>query len=168
MNSTPVSRTPPAPRFGVLRMIAVYKITKVALLIAAGYFELRLRDVSVIARLYSWASTLPSGGEHDGVLRALAWFSGLSPKRIQALGFVTIAYAVIFSVEGIGLWLRRRWAEWLTIVITASLVPLEVWELVHRPTRGKAVVFAVNIAIVWYLIVQLRSSGRAGGHAAAR
>ena len=150
--------TPALPRFGLLRTIAVYKIAKVALLIAAGYGELRLRDASVVARLYSWASTLPSGPEHDAVLDGLVWFSGLSAARVQALGFVTLAYAIVFSVEGVGLWMRRRWAEWLTIVITASLIPFELWELALHPSAGKVVVLVINVGIVWYLIRQLRAA----------
>jgi len=153
--------TAPPPRFGLLRTIAVYKIAKVLLLLTAAYGELRLRDASVVARLFSWASSLPSGREQDALLRGLAWFSGLSAARVETLGIVTLAYALIFSLEGIGLWLRRRWGEWLTIVITASLVPLEIWEIARRPTFGKVLVFLVNIAIVWYLIVQVRSSGPA-------
>ncbi|MDE2306002.1 MAG: DUF2127 domain-containing protein [Gammaproteobacteria bacterium] len=148
----------PPPRFGLLRTIAVYKITKVFLLIGAAYGELRLRDASVLARLYSWASTLPSGPEHDAVLDILVWFSGLSAARVQALGFVTLAYALVFSVEGVGLWMRRRWAEWLTIVITASLIPFELWEFWQRARLGRFVVLAVNVAIVWFLIRQLRQS----------
>ena len=71
---------------------------------------------------------------------------------------MTLAYAAVFATEGIGLWMRKRWAEWLTIIITGSLIPLEIWELSMRPTFGKASVFVVNVAIVWYLIVQLRST----------
>ncbi len=150
--------TGPTPRFGLLRTIAVYKITKVVLLLAAGYGELKLRDASVIASLYSWASTLPSGPAHSAVVHGLVWFSGLSPARVQALGFVTLAYALVFSVEGVGLWLRRRWAEWLTTVITGSLVPFELWEIWRHPSIGKAIVIAINVAIVAYLIYQLRAS----------
>jgi uncharacterized membrane protein (DUF2068 family) len=146
------------PRFGLLRLIAVYKLGKVLLLLGAAYGVLRLRDASFIARIYSWASTLQSGLEQDVVRHALAWFSGLSTSRVEAIGAVTLSYAAIFAIEGVGLWLRRRWAEWLTTIVTASLVPLEVWEIVHRPTAGKAAVLVVNIAIVWYLILQLRSS----------
>ena len=135
------------PRFGLLRLIAVYKLGKVLLLLGAAYGVLRLRDASFIARL-----------EQDVVRHALAWFSGLSTSRVEAIGAVTLSYAAIFAIEGVGLWLRRRWAEWLTTIVTASLVPLEVWEIVHRPTAGKAAVLVVNIAIVWYLILQLRSS----------
>lgn len=165
----PTPSTTPLPRFGMLRTIAVYKIAKVALLLAAGYGELKLRDASVVARLYSWASTLPSGPEHDAVLDGLVWFSGLSAARVQALGFVTLAYALVFTVEGVGLWLRRRWAEWLTTVITASLIPFELWEFWVRPRIGRFTVLAINVAIVWYLIRQLRASGgaerRGGGPA---
>lgn len=150
-------------RFGLLRTIAVYKITKVVLLLLAAYGWLRMRDATVVHRIYSWTSTLPTGREHDLVLRGLAWFSGLSATRMQALGIVTLVYAAIFSVEGIGLWMGRRWAEWLTIIITASLVPLELWEIWHRPSASKAVVFLVNISIVWYLIVVLRATRPASG-----
>jgi uncharacterized membrane protein (DUF2068 family) len=127
-------------------------------LLAAAYGVLRLRDASFIARVYSWAATLPYGLEHDVVTKALVWFSGLSSSRVEALGAVTLAYAAVFATEGIGLWMRKRWAEWLTIIITGSLIPLEIWELSMRPTFGKASVFVVNVAIVWYLIVQLRST----------
>jgi uncharacterized membrane protein (DUF2068 family) len=150
--------TMPPPRFGLLRTIAVYKIAKVVLLIAAGYGELRLRDASVVDKLYSWASTLPSGREQDAVLAGLVWFSGLSAARVQALGFVTLAYALVFSIEGVGLWMRRRWAEWLTIVITGSLIPFELWEFWLRPHLGRASVLAINVAIVVYLIRQLRAN----------
>ncbi len=149
---------PTAPRFGFLRAIAVYKILKVALLLAAAYGELKLRDASVLARLFGWAATLRSGPEHKAVVSLLAWFSGLSAARVQALGWVTLAYAAVFAVEGTGLWMRRRWAEWLTIVITGSLIPFEVWRLVAAPGFGKAVVTVLNVAIVAYLVRQLRAA----------
>jgi uncharacterized membrane protein (DUF2068 family) len=149
------------PRFGMLRTIAVYKLGKVVLLLFASYGALRLRDASYLASLYNWASALPSGLEQVMALKVIAFFSGLTPARIQALGYVTLAYAAIFAVEGVGLWMRRRWAGWLTTIITASLIPLELWELLHRPTVGKAVVTVVNIAIVWYLLWQLRSTRHA-------
>jgi uncharacterized membrane protein (DUF2068 family) len=158
--TTPHASAP--PRFGLLRLIAVYKIAKVVLLLGATYGVFRLRDASILTRVYQWASTLPSGLEQDVVKRGLAWFSGLSPKRVDTLGSVTFAYATIFAVEGVGLWMRRRWAEWLTIVITASLIPLEIWECVHRPTLGKASVLVANAAIVWYLIIQLKSQPESG------
>jgi len=158
--STPIP-TPSAGaarRFGFLRLIAVYKIAKVVLLLAAAYGVHRMHDASFIARLYSWASTLHYGMEQDLVKRALALFSGLSPSRVDALGLLTLAYAAVFTVEGVGLWMRKRWAEWMTTLVTASLIPLEIYENLFHPSIGKLVVLVANVAIVWYLIVQLRAT----------
>lgn len=150
------SRPAYGARFGVLRAIALFKITKVLLLLATAYGFLRLREPTVIARLYTWAASLPSGLEQEWVRRALSFISGLSPGRINTLGFVTLVYAAVFTTEGIGLWLGKRWAEWLTAIVTGSLIPLEIWEMAHRPNLGKAGVIVVNVAIVWYLVRQLK------------
>jgi uncharacterized membrane protein (DUF2068 family) len=143
----------PAPlaRFGMLRTIALYKLLKVVILLLAAWGEIRLHDATLAAKLLSWAANRPQGLEHDLVTRALAWFSGLSESRIHALRFVTLTYAAVFAVEGIGLWMQRRWAEWLTTIITASLIPLELWELIHRPSIGAVLVLIANILIAGYL-----------------
>ena len=151
----------PEPRFGVLRTIALYKIVKVVLLLAVAYGELRLRDASLAAKLLSWAQARPYGLEHRIVTQLLEWFSGLSVPRINALRIVTLAYAGVFAVEGVGLWMQKRWAEWLTTIITASLIPLEAWEMFFRPTIGKAVILLTNIAVVAYLVWHVRTRTRA-------
>jgi len=145
-------------RFGLLRLIALYKIGKVILLLGAAYGVLRMRDASFLARVYSWASTLHYGLEQELVNWLLAKFSGLSPARIDTIGLATLAYATLFAVEGVGLWMRKRWAEWLTTIITASLVPLEIYETAVRPSIGKATVLVLNVLIVWYLIAQIRGA----------
>jgi uncharacterized membrane protein (DUF2068 family) len=143
----------PAPlkRFGMLRTIALYKLLKVMLLLLVAYGELRLHDATLTAKMLSWVANRPHGLEHDMATRALAWFSGLSEARVHALRFVTLTYAAVFAVEGVGLWMQRRWAEWLTTIITASLIPLELWELIHRPSIGASVVLVANILIAGYL-----------------
>jgi uncharacterized membrane protein (DUF2068 family) len=150
----------PAPRFGMLRTIAVYKLVKVLLLLFAAYGELRLHDRSLSAKLVTWVQARPAGLEHAIVSKGLEWFSGLSEAKIHALRFVTFTYAAVFAVEGVGLWMQKRWAEWLTTIITASLIPLEVWEFVARPNIGKGAVVIANAAIVAYLIWHVRGKGR--------
>lgn len=145
------SRPAPPPRFNILRTIAVYKLVKVLLLVALALGEVRLRDSSLTDKLLIWASARPHGLEHDVVTHLIQWLSGLTTSRMHALRIVTVAYAVVFATEGIGLWMQKRWAEWLTVIITASLIPLEVWELFHRPTFGIAAVLVANSAIVAYL-----------------
>ena len=150
----------PKPRFGVLRTIALYKLVKVLLLLAVAYGELRLRDASLAAKLLSWAQAQPYGLEHRIVTQLLEWFSGLSVSRIHALRMVTLAYATVFAVEGIGLWMQKRWAEWLTTIITASLIPLEAWEIFLRPTIGKILILLTNVAVVAYLAWHVRTKNR--------
>ncbi len=143
----------PAPqaRFGMLRFIAVYKLVKVIILLLAAWGEVQLHDATLTAKILSWAAARPRGLEHDLVTHALSWFSGLSESRVHALRLITLTYAAVFAVEGTGLWMRRRWAEWMTVIITASLIPLELWELIHKPSLGAAAVLLANVLIVGYL-----------------
>jgi uncharacterized membrane protein (DUF2068 family) len=150
----------PKPRFGVLRTIALYKIVKVFLLLGVAYGELRLRDASLAAKLLSWAQARPYGLEHRIFTQLLEWFSGLSVTRIHAMQLVTLAYAAVFAVEGVGLWMQKRWAEWLTVIITASLIPLEAWEIFYRPTVGKVLILLANAAVVAYLVWHVRTRNR--------
>jgi uncharacterized membrane protein (DUF2068 family) len=147
----------PEPRFGMLRTIALYKLGKVLILLLAAYGELRLHEASLSGRLLSWAAQRPYALEHQLMTRGVAWFSGLSESQIHALRVVTLCYAAIFAVEGVGLWMRKRWAEWLTVIITASLIPLELWEFYQRPSIGKMGVVIINTLIVAYLIWHVRA-----------
>ena len=60
----------------------------------------------------------------------------------------------MFLVEGVGLLLRKRWGEYLTIVVTASFIPFEIYEMAHKPTALKAGGIALNVVIVVYLVVR--------------
>src|SRR3984957_16538367 len=160
----PVVRPATMPRIDILRTIALYKLVKVLLLLALAYGEVRLSDASLIAKLVSWASARPLGLEHKVVTQLLEWFSGLTASRVHALRMVTLAYAAVFATEGIGLWMQKRWAEWLTTIITASLIPLEVWELFDKPNFGKAAVLVANTAIVAYLVWHVRRTRAQHAH----
>jgi uncharacterized membrane protein (DUF2068 family) len=155
-----VAESAPLPRFSVLRTIALYKLVKVLLLLVIAYGEVRLSDASLTAKLVTWASARPLGLEHHVVTWLLEKFSGMSAPQVHALRIVTLAYAALFATEGIGLWMQKRWAEWLTTIITASLIPLEVWELFFRPNLGKAAVLVANIVIVAYLVWHVWTKGK--------
>src|SRR4029077_3299839 len=155
------SRPAPASRFNILRTIAVYKLIKVLLLVALALGEVRLRDSSLTDKLLIWVSARPHGLEHDVVTHLIQWLSGLNTSRMHALRIVTLAYAAVFATEGIGLWMQKRWAEWLTVIITASLIPLEAWEIFFRPTIGKVLILLANAAVVAYLVWHVRTKNRA-------
>ena len=138
----------PAPlaRFGMLRTIALYKLVKVVHSVAGGLRRdaaarcdrCRRRCCPGLRPGRADSSTRSSRGRSSG--------SAVCPNReCMQLRLLTLTYAAVFAVEGIGLWMQRRWAEWLTVVITASLIPLELWELIHRPSIGAAVVLLANM-----------------------
>ena len=80
----------------------------------------------------------------------------LTVRQVTVLGFLSLGYGILELVEGVGLWMRKRWAEYLTIVATALLIPLEVYELAHHATLLKVGGLVVNVLIVAYLVRVLR------------
>jgi uncharacterized membrane protein (DUF2068 family) len=69
---------------------------------------------------------------------------------------VAFLYATLFIVEGVGLWMARRWAEYLTIIATSSFVPFEVYELFRHVTWPRTVTLVINLLVVAYLVVKVR------------
>ena len=154
-------------RIDGLRVIALFKFAKVLLLSATGYGAHKLLDANIIERLYTWSSTLSDDRlERKLIERALDWVEDLGAKRIQIFVAVAVAYTAVALVEGIGLWMRRTWAEWLTVIFTASLIPFELWDLIKRPPGHRLPIVAtlfVNILIVAYLVWFIRRQRTAHG-----
>jgi uncharacterized membrane protein (DUF2068 family) len=139
----------------LIRLIAVFKLLKAASLLVVGFGVLRLIHTNVATHLEHWIALLGFDPGSRLMSRVIQKATNLSPRRIRELGVVSFAYAALFLTEGIGLWLMKRWAEWLTVVITSSLVPLEIYEIFHRPTVIKILVFILNIAVVVYLLYRI-------------
>src|ERR1700760_2624775 len=144
------------PRLNVLRTIALYKLLKVFLLLLVAYGEIRLRDANLVEKLLAWASANPGGLERKLVGKVVEIFTTMSAGRQQVFRLVTLAYAAVFAIEGVGLWMQKRWAEWLTVIVTASLIPFEAWEMIHRPSIGKVLILLGNGIIVAYLVWHVR------------
>ena len=146
----------------LLRAIAVFKFFKCATLIALGVGAFRLLHKDVGRVVEHWVEALRLDPGSRWVDLALAKASRLRPGQIKKLGLGSFLYAALFFAEGTGLWLEKRWGEWLTVIITGSLVPLEIYEIYRHPSAVKAAVLVINIAIVGYLIYRIRneSAGR--------
>lgn len=147
---------PSTHRRGLLT-IAVYKFIKAALLLALGFGELHYLHGDVAHEIAHWVDLL-RGDPHNHYLMWLAErLAKVDEHRLRQLSVGTFFYAALFLIEGIGLSLRMRWAEYLTIVSTASLLPIEMYGLIRRPGEAKALVLLVNVAIVAYLVWVVRS-----------
>ena len=97
------------------------------------------------------------------ITKELTHLFAISTRNLELTGVVLAAYAVLEGVEAVGLWKAKRWAEYLTFVATALLVPLEVYEIATKPTALKGVTLVINVAIVVYLILAKRLFGVRGG-----
>ena len=98
-----------------------------------------------------------------GLLGELAKVFTYSPQRLAVTGLVLAAYALVEGVEMVGLWMMKRWAEYLTFVVTASLLPLEIYEMSVRLSVLKISAFVINVAVVLYLALAKRLFGLRGG-----
>lgn len=145
---------------GLIRLVAIFKLLKAAVLIVAGVGILKLIHADVGRELGHWIAVLgldPGSGYVNDVIQKV---THVSPKKIKELGLGSFVYAALFLTEGIGLWLLKRWAEWFTVIITSSLVPLEVYEIHRHPTPVKIVVLVINIAVVVYLLYRIAKEPR--------
>jgi uncharacterized membrane protein (DUF2068 family) len=141
----------------LIRLIAIFKFLKAGLLIALGVgaFKLIHRDLGDV--LDHWIEALRLDPGQHFLDMALARASDLSPAQIKKVGLGSFIYAALFLTEGTGLWLRKRWGEWLTVIITSSLVPVEIYEIHRHPSWVKVVVLAINVAVVVYLVYHIRN-----------
>ena len=140
----------------VLWVIAALKTCKGVLLLAAaiGLLKLVHRDVADV--VWQCIQTLHVDPENRYVQTVLVKASLANARQLQALSLGSFLYAGLLLIEGTGLFLQKRWAKYFSVIITASFVPLEVWELMKKFSPAKTVVIAVNMAIVLYLVVKLR------------
>jgi uncharacterized membrane protein (DUF2068 family) len=144
-----------------LRIIAVFKLVKGLLLVAVGVGAIKLlhKDVSEIAT--NWIAAIRVDPDNRLVHGLIAKLGLMNDHKLEELSVGSFFYAALLLTEGVGLWLKKRWAEYFTIIVTCSLIPLELYEIAKRVTFTRIAVLLVNVAIVWYLFAQLRK--RPGG-----
>jgi uncharacterized membrane protein (DUF2068 family) len=160
----------------VLRLIALDRALHFLVLgaIAAGIF-LFARNRSALEHDYytlltRWQAAGGGPVSHGRVplLHDLNRLFSLSGGALYLLGVGIAVYAALEGTEAIGLWLERRWAEYLTLVATAVFLPLEVYELSRRLSGFRIAALVINLAIVVYLLLAKRLFGLRGGVAAER
>lgn len=142
---------------GVLILIALFKLVKALMLIAVGIGALRLLHKDVGSVVEHWVEVLRVDPDNHYVHSLMVKLFRVTPKQLEAVSVGTFFYAALLLTEGVGLLLRKHWAEYFTVITTALLIPLEVFEMVKHLTAMKAVVLLINVAIVVYLIQRIRS-----------
>jgi len=142
----------------MIRLIAAFKLLKAILLIAVGVGALKLLHQDPAGALDRWTAMLGLDPDNQYVDSALQKLTNLTPNKIKGLGVGSFVYGGLFLIEGIGLWMVRRWAEWFTVIVTSSLVPVEIYEIHRHPSPVKILVLMINLAVVGYLVYRIRDS----------
>jgi len=104
----------------------------------------------------------------SGIVRTIQGVFSISTTNLYLIGVGVAGYAVLEGTEAVGLWLGRRWAEYLTFLATVVFVPYEIWELTKTISVLKVLTLVINLAIVIYLLLAKRLFGLRGGGRAER
>ncbi len=139
-----------------LQLIAAFKLLKGFALLALGIGALKLVHKDVAALVEHWINVFQVDPHNHFIDKLLEKLAVLDDRRLKELSVGTFIYAAIFFTEGIGLVLRKRWAEYFTIIVTSSLLPLEVYALAKHASVGEVFALLINLAVVAYLVRELR------------
>jgi uncharacterized membrane protein (DUF2068 family) len=137
---------------GLVTAIGIFKLAKATLLVSVGVALLRELPRQVGLQAEHALQWLGMGASRSVIQQALERLWRLDVTAERRIAVFSLVYAAVFTVEGLGLVLERRWAEWLTVFVTGSFIPLEIYELGRRFGPGKLVALVVNVAIVLYLV----------------
>ena len=150
---------------GMLRLIAILKLLKTLVLFAVAGLLLRTaaqhgdgNDAGM--KVLNWFGFRPG---HHLLEKAIDKLGGLDEHKMVVVGLVSVGYGLVFLVEGTGLLLQKRWAEYLTAGVTASLLPFEIYEITRHASVGRWLTLGLNAAVVIYLVVRLWSERRERG-----
>ena len=131
---------------------------------SASRAQLHDRVYRIIADLQGGVSSAAEA--KTGLLHQVDRLFSLQSSKLHLFAVVALIYAAVEGIEAVGLWMQKRWAEYLTLIVTASLLPIEIYEVIHHTTVFKVVAIIVNVAVVAYLLLAKRLFGLRGGVAA--
>lgn len=134
-----------------LRVIAIYKVIQTFGLLLAAAAAFHLQRQGNVDELVRWLEHLSLTDTSSLRWQLIDALTRLGPSRFAAIGIIALAYAALFATEGTGLWLRKHWAEWFTVIATGSLIPIELYEVVEHFDWLKLGVLVANVVIVIYL-----------------
>ena len=126
---------------------------------ALAFGALSLLHKDVASEVQHWLDQLRIDPDNQFIGALLSKLELVHTKELKELSALGTGYAALFLTEGTGLLFRKRWAEWLTIVATSSLLPIEVYELVKN-LPPSVYSLLINAAVVLFLIYEVRQKAK--------
>lgn len=141
-----------------VRAVALVEAAKAALVLLAGFGLLTLihRDVQAVAEHLVRVSHLNPASKYPRIFIEAA--DNVTDARLWFFAGLAALYAGVRAVEAYGLWRERRWAEWFALASGGIYLPVEIYELVRRPSWLKVAILVTNAAVVAYMAYALRHS----------
>jgi uncharacterized membrane protein (DUF2068 family) len=139
-----------------LLLIAAFKLFKGVFLLAIAFGARHLLSQNLAADTEHLLDLLRIDPHNYYIHRLLEKIANIDAHKLRQLRAGTFFYATLFLIEGTGLALRQRWAEYVTIISTSSLIPIEVYELLRQYSPAKIAFLFINVMVVIYLIFELR------------
>jgi uncharacterized membrane protein (DUF2068 family) len=146
----------PKERDVTITIIAIFKFIKGILLIIIGIKLLTLLNKDVGDWAMDFVNRHGIDSENKYVHSILEKLDGVGNTQLMTMGIGSFVYSSLLMTEGIGLWLEKRWAEFLTVIATSLFIPFELYELYEKFTFVRLTILIVNLLIVWYLITRLK------------
>ena len=159
----------------VLRLLAIERAVRGVLLVALAYGIYKFQGAEgSLQRLFdTYLPRLAPVARHAGVdlqsagpVRLIQKALHTDPHTLKLISLGVLAYGALELLEAVGLWLMRRWGEYVAVVGTGIFIPLEVYELVDKLSWLKLVAFVINVFAVVYRVWTKRLFGVRGGRAA--
>lgn len=134
-----------------IRAIAIYEAAKGLIGLLAGFGLLTLLNRDLVDFAEDLIGFLHLNSEGRLANRIVETITKLNPANIKIFFAIALVYATKQFIEAYGLWRLRAWAEWVAIISGLIYIPIEIYELIHKPTFTRAAILIFNIAIVVYL-----------------
>ncbi|NYF81202.1 DUF2127 domain-containing protein [Granulicella arctica] len=144
-----------------LLLIGLFKLGKSLLFFCLGIGAIHLLHKDLGDEVMRLATALKFDPESRFVSLLLDKVDLIDTHRLRQIGFATFAYSGMALTEGIGLLLEKVWAEYLTLILTISFLPWELYELVRRPDWFRLGLLLINLAVLGYLIWLLQRKKQA-------
>src|ERR1700756_5477128 len=155
----------------IIRILAVERLFRAVVIGLAAYAVWKFRGArgAIQATLDRDLPIFRAAGfkvDQMTVVHELEKALATKPSTLALLTAMLAGYALLEVVEGVGLWLLKRWGEYFAVVATSIFVPLDVHELTKGITLTRTLTFAINVAAVVYLLFAKRLFGLRGGRQA--
>ena len=155
----------------IIRALAVERLFRAVVILLAAYAVWKFRGArgAIQATLDRDLPIFRAAGfkvDQMTIVHELEKALAAKPSTLAVLTLMMVAYAAVELIEGVGLWLLKRWGEYFAVIATSVFLPLEIYDLTKGITMTRVVTFTINIAAVIYLLISKRLFGLRGGRKA--